>query len=102
MVSSGLPLNSVWGTNSGRKSRGGKGIKRFSVHFNLHKPIQIVFFKNFEIVGPLSKMKPCTRRVPKIGKKTLVSCNVQNIDNQVKAVNGAHLKEYKNKWQTTA
>jgi hypothetical protein len=42
---------------------------RFSVHFNLHKPIQIVFLKNFEIVGPLSKMKPCTRRVPKIGKK---------------------------------
>ena len=23
-------------------------MKRFSVHFNLHKPIQIVFFKNFE------------------------------------------------------
>jgi len=68
---SGLPLNSVWGTNSGRKLRGGKGVKRFSVHFNLHKPIQIVFFKNFEncTVGPLSKMKPCTRRVPKIGKK---------------------------------
>ena len=45
---SGLPLNSVWGTNSGRKRRGVKGMKRFSVHFNLHKPIQIVFFKNFE------------------------------------------------------
>jgi hypothetical protein len=43
---SGLPLNSVWGTNSGRKRRGVKGMKRFSVHFNLHKPIQIVFFKN--------------------------------------------------------
>jgi hypothetical protein len=40
-------------------------------------------------VGPLSKMKPCTRRVPKIGKKTLESCNVQNIDNQVTAVNVA-------------
>jgi hypothetical protein len=25
-----------------------KGMKRFLVHFNLHKPIQIVFFKNFE------------------------------------------------------
>jgi hypothetical protein len=25
-----------------------KGMKRFSVHFNLHKPIQIVFFTNFE------------------------------------------------------
>ncbi len=30
------------------KKEGGKGMKRFSVHFNLHKPIQIVFFKNFE------------------------------------------------------
>jgi hypothetical protein len=48
-------------------------------------------------------MKPCTRRVSKIGKKkTLESCNVQNIDKQVKAVNGAHMKEYKNKWQATA
>jgi len=58
--------------------------------------------KILKIVGPLSKMKPCTRRVPKIGKKTLEICNVQNIDNQVKAVVGAHMKEYKNKWQTTA
>jgi len=47
-------------------------------------------------------MKPCTRRVPKKGKKTLEICNVQNIYNQVKAVVGAHMKEYKNKWQTTA
>jgi hypothetical protein len=47
-------------------------------------------------------MKPCTRRVPKIGKKTLESCNIQNFDNQVKAVVGAHMKEYRNKWQTTA
>jgi hypothetical protein len=47
-------------------------------------------------------MKPCTRRVPKIGKKTLESCNVQNFDNQVKAVVGAHMKEYRNKLQTTA
>ncbi len=33
------------------KMEGGKRdeyMKRFSVHFNLHKPIQIVFFKNFE------------------------------------------------------
>jgi hypothetical protein len=74
-------------------------MKRFSVHFNLHKTIQIVFFKNFENCrSHLSKMKPCTRRVPKIGKKTLKICNVQNINNQVKAV----MKEYKNKWQTTA
>ncbi len=56
-----------------------------------------------KIVGPLSKLKPSTRRVPKIGKKrTLESCNVQNFDNQVKAVVAAHMKEYKNKWQTTA
>jgi hypothetical protein len=55
-----------------------------------------------KIVCPLSKIKPCTRRVPKIGKKTLESCNVQNFDNQVKAVVGAHMKEYRKKWQTTA
>ncbi len=72
-------------------------MKRFSVHFNLHKPVQIL-----KIVGPLSKMKPCTRRVSKIGKKTLEICNVQNRDNQVKAVVGALMMEYKNKWQTTA
>jgi hypothetical protein len=47
------------------KMEGGQGMKHFSVHFNLHKPIQIVFFKNFVVVG-------------------------------------AHMKEYKNKWQTTA
>ncbi len=35
-------------------------------------------------------MKPCTRRVSKIGKKTLEICNVQNIDNQVKAVVGTY------------
>jgi hypothetical protein len=58
--------------------------------------------KILKIVGPLSKMKPCTRRVPRIGKKTLEICNVQNIDKQVNVVVGAHMKEYKNKWQTTA
>jgi hypothetical protein len=30
------------------KMEGGKGMERFSVYFKLHKPIQIVFFKNFE------------------------------------------------------
>jgi hypothetical protein len=54
-----------------------------------------------KIVGPLSKMKPCTRKVPKIGKKPRELC-VQNFENQVKAVVGAHMKEYRNKWQTTA
>ncbi len=48
---------------------GGKRIKLFSVHFNVHTPIKIVFLNNLKIVGPLSKMKPCTRRGPKIGKK---------------------------------
>ncbi len=46
-----------------------KGMKRFLVHFNEHTPIQIVFLNNLKIVGPLSKMKPCTRRVSKMGKK---------------------------------
>jgi hypothetical protein len=30
------------------KMEGVKGMQRFSVHFNLQKPIQIVFLKNFE------------------------------------------------------
>jgi hypothetical protein len=34
-----------------------------------------------KIVGPLSKMKPCTRRGHKIGKKTLESFDVQTFDN---------------------
>ncbi len=50
-------------------------------------------------------MKTCTRRGPELGKKILEICNVQNFDNQVNAVVGAHMthmKEYRNKWQTTA
>jgi hypothetical protein len=34
--------------------------------------------------------------------KKLESCDVQNFDNQVNAVVGAHMKKYRNKWQTTA
>jgi hypothetical protein len=30
------------------KMERGEGMERFSVHFNLHKPTQIVFFKNLE------------------------------------------------------
>jgi hypothetical protein len=60
-----------------------------------------VFFKNFENLGPLSKLKPCIRRVPETGKNTR-ELYVQNFDNRVKAVVGTHMKEYKNKWQTTA
>jgi hypothetical protein len=44
-------------------------MKRFSVHGNVPTPILIIFLYNLKIVGPLSKMKPCTRRSPKIGKK---------------------------------
>jgi hypothetical protein len=44
-------------------------MKRFLLHFNVQTPLQIVFFNNLKIVGPLSKMKPCTRRGPKIGKE---------------------------------
>jgi hypothetical protein len=54
-----------------------------------------------KIVGHLLKMKLCTRRVPKKVKNTR-EFYVQNFDNQVKAVVGAHMKEYKNKWQTIA
>jgi hypothetical protein len=55
------------------KMKGVKRIKLFSAHFNVHTPIQIIFFNNLKIVGTLSKMKPCTRRDSKIGKKTLES-----------------------------
>jgi hypothetical protein len=48
---------------------GGKRDETFSEHFNVQTPLQIVFLNHLKIVGPLSKMKPCTRRVPKIGKK---------------------------------
>jgi hypothetical protein len=81
---------------------GGKRDERFSVHFNLHKPIQIVFFKNFENCRSPFKNETLHQESSKDRLKTLESSNVQNIDNQVKAVNGAHMKEYKNKWQTTA
>ncbi len=67
-------------------------MKHFSVHFTVQTPLQIVFLNNLKIVGPLSKMKPYTRRSPKIGK-TLESCDVHTFDNQVKAVVGAHMKE---------
>jgi hypothetical protein len=47
LASSGLPLNSVLGDKLREKMEGGKTDETFSVHSNLHKPIQIVFFKNF-------------------------------------------------------
>ncbi len=73
------------------KIEGGKTDESFSVHFNVQTPLQIVFLNNLKIVGPLSKMKTCTRRGPKIGKKTLESCDLQTFDNQVNAVVGAHI-----------
>jgi hypothetical protein len=39
-------------------------MKCFSVHFNVYRHLQVVFLNIFKIVGPLSKMKPCT--VPEI------------------------------------
>jgi hypothetical protein len=48
---------------------GGKRDERFSVHFNLQKLYKLCSLKILKIVVPLSKMKSCTRRVPKIGKK---------------------------------
>ncbi len=72
-------------------------MKRFSVHSNVHTPVQIVVLNNFvncrspfknETLHPRSY----TRRCPKIrtvGTKTRESCDVQNFDNQVNAVVGA-------------
>jgi hypothetical protein len=62
-------LQILYGGQTKGENRGGERDERFSVHFNLQKPIQILFFKNFENCRSLSKMKSCTRRVPKIGKK---------------------------------
>ncbi len=52
-----------------KKMEGGKRDETFLVHFTVQTPLQIVFLNNLKIVGPLSKMKPCTRRGPKIGEK---------------------------------
>jgi hypothetical protein len=57
---------SVWGDKIWEKMEGGKRMKRLSVHFNVHTPIQIVFLSNFKNCKSPSKMKPCTRRDPKI------------------------------------
>jgi hypothetical protein len=53
------------------KMEGVKGMNVFQctlICTNLYKMGSLTFLK---IVGPLSKMKPCTRRVPKTGKKHL-------------------------------
>ena len=46
-------------------------------------------------------MNPAPGEFPRQEKITR-ELYVQSFDNQVKAVVGAHMKEYKNKWQTTA
>jgi hypothetical protein len=46
-------------------------MKRFSVHSNLHKPIQIVFLKIFENCRSPFKNETLHQESPKIGKKTL-------------------------------
>jgi hypothetical protein len=86
-----IKFYSTWG-----KWRGVKGMKRFSVHFNVHTPIQIGFVNNFENCRSPFKNKTLHQ------ESSQESCDVQNFDNQVKTVVGAHMKEYRNKWQTTA
>ncbi len=59
------------------KMEGDKREETFFCALQCAYTYKIVFFNNLKIVGPLSKMKPCTRRGPKIGKKkTLESCGV--------------------------
>jgi hypothetical protein len=53
-------------------------MKRFSVHFHVHTPIQIVFLNNFE-----NCMFP-------FKNETL---HQESFDNQVSAVVSAHMKE---------
>jgi hypothetical protein len=48
---------------------GGKKDDMFSVHCNVHIPIQIVILNNFENCRPPSKMNPAPMRCPEKGKK---------------------------------
>jgi hypothetical protein len=77
-------------------------MKLFSVHFNVHTHIQVVLLNNFENCSSPFKNETLHQECSQDREKTLECCNVQNFDNQVKAVVGAHMKEYGNKWQTTA
>jgi hypothetical protein len=45
---SGLPLYLYGGQTKGENGRGVKGMKCFSVHFNVHTHIQVVFSNNFK------------------------------------------------------
>jgi hypothetical protein len=46
-------------------------------------------------------MNPAPGEFPRY-VKTLESFDVKKLDNEVDEVVGAHMKEYRNKWQTTA
>jgi hypothetical protein len=74
---------------------------RFTVHFNVHIPLQIFILNIFENCRSPSKMKPCTHEVSCERQKVLERCNVQNVDNKMNAVVGAHMKRYRNNYQTT-
>jgi hypothetical protein len=67
-------------------------MKHFSMHFDVHTLVQIVFLNNFVNFRSPFKNKPCTRRGPKKGKITLENCNVHNFDNQEDADVCAHMK----------
>jgi hypothetical protein len=51
------------------KIEGEKGLNVFQCTLICTNLYKLCSLKTLKIVGPLSKMKPCTRRVPKIGKK---------------------------------
>ncbi len=48
---------------------GVKGMKDFTVHFNVHTSLQIVFWKNCEKFRSPFKNETLPRRGPEIGKK---------------------------------
>ncbi len=48
---------------------GGEGMKRFSVHFIVRTPLQIVFLDNLKNCRSPSKIKPCTMSDTEMSKK---------------------------------
>ncbi len=62
--------------------------------------LQIVFLKKFENCRSTFKTETLHQESSQDRYNTLKSCNVHNFYNQVKVVVAAHMKEYKNKWQT--
>jgi hypothetical protein len=51
------------------KMEGVKEMKCFSVHFNVHTPIKIVFLNSFENCRSPFKNETLHKEVPKIGEK---------------------------------